>query len=325
MRADVNRDFTTAASPSKRSIYAALAGNVAVAVVKLVAYFVSGSAAMLVEVIHSLIDTANQGLLLLGLRLSARPADERHPFGYGMESFFWTFIVGLLILVAGGVASVYEGIEKLRRPTAIDHLPLTLGVLAISFVLETIAFVASWREFERGRPVLTRRLRGVTLAQAIHHSPDPGVFEVLAEGVATLLGLVIAAAGIIGSVVFHLAWADGAAAVAIGILLIALAGIVLSESKSLLTGEAVHPVILEGVREILSADARIKKVGEILSMFLGPNHILLAATVDFQDGLTGQQISEASNDVLKHLQEVEPRVCRLFLRADGAPRTNEVR
>ena len=212
------------ASPSKRSIYAALAGNIAVAAVKLVAFVISGSASMLVEAIHSGIDTVNQGLLLLGMRLSARPPDEQHPFGYGMDTFFWTFVVGMLILVAGGVASIYEGIEKLRHPQLIDHLPLTLGVLGVSFVFEAASFLVSWRESERGRPELSRRrFRRVSLAQFIHFSPDPAVFEVLAEGIASILGLILAAAGVIGTAVFGWRFADGAAAVAIGLLLVVLA------------------------------------------------------------------------------------------------------
>jgi cation diffusion facilitator family transporter len=306
------------ASPSKRSIYAALIGNVAVAAVKLVAYVISGSASMLVEAIHSVIDTVNQGLLLLGMRLSDRPADAQHPFGYGMDTFFWTFVVGMLIFVAGGVASIYEGVEKLRHPEILDHLPLTLGVLGLSFVFEAVSFVASWRESEKGRPELARRkVRRASLFQFIHFSPDPGVFEVLAEGIASLLGLILAAAGVIGSAVFGLAWADGAAAVAIGFLLVVLAGIVLVESKSLLTGEAVSAPILDGVRKILEADPRVAKVDEILSMYLGPAEILLAATLQFHDGTSAQQVRETSDTILEQLRKVEPRVMKLFLRADG--------
>lgn len=306
------------ASPSKRSIYAALIGNVAVAAVKLVAFIISGSAAMLVEAIHSVIDTVNQGLLLLGMRLSARPADDQHPFGYGMDTFFWTFVVGMLIFVAGGVASIYEGVEKLRHPEAIDHLPLTLGVLAVSFIFEAVSFIASWRESEKGRPELSRRrYRKVSLFQFIHFSPDPGVFEVLAEGIASLLGLILAAGGVIGSAVFGWVWADGAAAMSIGALLVALAGIVLVESKSLLTGEAVSPPILDGLREIICADPGVAKLDKILSMYLGPDEILLAATLDFPEGTTARQVRETSDRILTKLQKVEPRVARLFLRADG--------
>jgi len=305
-------------SPSKRSIYAALAGNVAVAAIKLMAFFISGSASMLVEAIHSVIDSANSSLLLLGARLSVRRPNAQHPFGYGMDSFFYTFVVGMLIFAAGGVASVYEGIQKLRHPQPIDHISLSLAVLALSFVFETLSFLASWRESKLALPELARRFYPrVSLIQFIHLSPNPGVFEVLAEGIASLLGLILAAIGVIGTAIFGWAWGDGAAAVAIGVLLIALAGIVLAESKSLLTGEAVSAPILEGVREILGRDPRILKIEELLSMYQGPDAILLAATLEFKPGTTADDIKDISNTVMARLREVEPRITRLFLRADG--------
>lgn len=306
------------ASPSKRSIYASLAGDLAVAAVKLGAFFISGSTSMLVEGFHSLIDSVNSGLLLLGTRLSAREPDDLHPFGYGMDSFFWTFVVGMLIFTAGGIASVYEGVEKLRHPKPLDHLPLILGVLVLSFAFEAFAFLFSWRESERGRPELSRRRnRRVSLFQFIHFSPQPGVFEVLAEGIASLLGLILAAIGVIGTAAFGWVWADGAAAIAIGTLLIVLAGVVLAESKSLLTGEAVPPVILDGVRDILKADPSVTAIDELLSMYLGPDEILLAATLDFKDGTTARQVREVSDRALAQLRKVEPRITKLFLRADG--------
>jgi cation diffusion facilitator family transporter len=301
---------------SRRSIYAALAGNVGVALVKFAAFFFSGSASMLVEGFHSVIDTVNQALLLLGTHLSDRPADDKHPFGYGMESFFWSFVVGMLIFVAGGVASLYEGYEQLIHPEPLRHVPLSLGVLAIAFVLEGLSFLASLRESERGRPPLTRkRYRRVSLYQYIHFSPDPAVFEVLAEGAASLLGLILAAFGVIGGALFGWHEADGAAAIAIGILLMALAGVVLAESKSLLTGEAVSPTILDGVRKILSADPRIARVDEILSLYFGPDEILLAARLKFKRDLPAHQIDQVAADLLRRLKDAEPRISRLFLRA----------
>jgi cation diffusion facilitator family transporter len=252
------------------------------------------------------------------MRLSSRPADEQHPFGYGMDSFFWTFLVGMLIFSAGGLASIYEGVEKLRHPQALTHLTLTLAVLALSFLFETLSFLVSWRESERGRPQLSRRrYRRATLAQFIHFSPDPGVYEVLAEGIASLLGLVLATAGVLGTAIFGWAWADGAAAIAIGVLLVGLGGIVLAESKSLLTGEGVSPTILDGVREILKADPRVLGIKELLSMYLGPDEIFLAATLNFQAGIKAREVREISDAILARLKQIEPRVSRLFLRADG--------
>jgi cation diffusion facilitator family transporter len=306
------------ADPARRSLYASLAGNIAVAAVKLAAYFFSGSASMLVEAFHSVVDTSNSGLVLLGLTVSRRPPDKRHPFGYGMDSFFWTFIVGMLIFVAGGVASIYEGIEKLRHPAPLSHVPLILGVLALSLVFEAISFLASWHESERSRSTLSRRkYRHVTLAQYIHFSPNPGVYEVLAEGVASLLGLILAAIGIVGSAYFSWRWADGAAALAIGALLIALAGVVLAESKSLLTGEAIPAALLDEVRDALCADTRVRKVEELLSMYLGPDEILLAATLEFRGGTTTDQVKEISSRIMARLRHDEPRITKLFLRADG--------
>ncbi|HEY4075563.1 MAG TPA: cation diffusion facilitator family transporter [Rhizomicrobium sp.] len=302
------------ASPSKRSIYASLAGDVGVAAVKFGAFFVSGSASMLVEAFHTLVDSLNGALLLLGMRLSARQPDKQHPFGYGMDSFFWTFIVGMLIFAAGGIASIYQGIEKLRHPEPLTHVPLTIGVLILSFVFEGLAFLASWRESERGRPWLSRRRhRRLTLAQFIHFSPNPGVYEVLAEGIASLLGLIVAALGVIGTA--YLGWSrgDGIAALTIGILLIALAGIVLVESKSLLTGEAVPPVIMEEVRQALDSEPSISKINEVLSMYLGPDEILLAAALEFKKGTTAHEVKEVSDRVMARLQEAEPRITRLFL------------
>jgi cation diffusion facilitator family transporter len=306
------------ASASKRSIYVSLVGGVAVAAVKFGAFFISGSASMLVEAFHSVVDSLNAALLLLGMRLSARPSDKRHPFGYGMDSFFWTFIVGMLIFTAGGVASIYEGIEKLRHPEPLSHVPLSLSVLALSFVIEGLAFLASWRESERGRPKLSRqRHRRLTLAQYIHFSPNPGVYEVLAEGVASLLGLILAGLGVIGTAYFRWPGGDGAAALAIGVLLIALAGIVLGESKSLLTGEAVAPVIMDEIRQALNSEPCISKINGVLSIYLGPEDILLAATLEFKAGTTAHQVKEVSDHVIARLQKAEPRITRLFLRADS--------
>lgn len=307
------------AEPSNRSLYASLAGTAAVAAVKFGAFLLSGSASMLVEAFHSVVDGLNGGLLLMGMHLSTREPDERHPFGYGMDSFFWTFIVGMLIFAAGGIASLYEGIGKLRHPQPVDHVPLTLAALALSFVFEALSFIVSWRESERGRPQLSRRRhRRVGLVRFIHSSPNPGVFEVLSEGLASLLGLLLAAAGVIGTALLGWRHSDGIAAIAIGVVLIALAAIVLAESKSLLTGEAVSAAIREGVCEILVADPRVSGIRELLSMYLGPHEILLAASLTFAEGTTAAEVRDISNAALAKLREVEPRVGRLFLRTGDA-------
>jgi cation diffusion facilitator family transporter len=309
------------ATPSKTSIYAALAGNVAVGGVKLMAYAFSGSSSMLVEAIHSAIDTLNQGLLLFGLKRGARPPDDRHPFGYGLEAYFWTFVVALLIFLAGGLASIYEGVQKLLHPAPIEHVPLTIAVLAVCMVFEIVSLVVSLRQAERGRPGSSRkRVPRPSLAQWIHFSPDPGVFEVLAEDAASILGLVFAFLGVVGTAWFGWPLADGVAAVAIGLLLVLLAGIVVVETHSLLTGEAALPSTVNAAREILDSDPRVDSVCEVLSMQLGPDEILMAATLDFQDNLTGPQLEEASDQLTEKLLAADPRITRLFLRPGRAKR-----
>jgi cation diffusion facilitator family transporter len=306
-------------SPSKKSIYAALAGNVAVGAVKLAAFFASGSSAMLVEAIHSLIDTLNQVLLLFGLYRGARPADARHPFGYGLEAYFWTFVVALLILSAGGLASINTGIQRLLHPGPVENVALTLAVIALCMVLEILSFAVSLREAERGRPaVARRRVPKVSLLQSIHFSSDPAVFEVLAEDAASILGLVIAAFGVAGTAWLGWPEADGIAAIAIGVLLIALAGVVIVETQSLLTAEAALPSIVDEARSILGKDERVSTVCEVLSMHLGPQEILMAATVDFRNDLTGPQLEEAVDELTARLQSADPRITRLFIRPGRA-------
>jgi cation diffusion facilitator family transporter len=308
------------ASPSRISILAALAGNVAVGVVKLLAYLLSGSSSMLVEAVHSAVDTLNQCLLLFGERRGARPADESHPFGYGLEAYFWTFVVGLLILVAGGLGSIYEGILKLRHPEPLTHVTLSIVVLALCMLFEIASLAVSMRQSDNNRsPLFNRRHQGrVSIAQAIHFSPDPGIFEVLAEGVASIIGLLLAFAGIAGSAWFGWLAADGWAAVAIGALLVMLAGVVVAETHSLLTGEGAARPVVDGLREILEADPHVAAVCEILTMFLGPNRLLVAATLNFKPGLSGEDVAVASDAICAKLRAADKRINQLFLRPGQA-------
>lgn len=306
------------------AIYAALAGNVAVALVKLGAFAVSGSSAMLVEAIHSLVDTLNQVLLLFGLYRGARPPDRRHPFGYGLEAYFWTFVVALLIFMVGGVASIYEGWRKLRDPTPIGHVGLTVAVLAVCLAFDIAAFVIGVRAAESDRPPLSKKyFPKITLAQSIHFSADPGVFEVLAEDGASILGLLIAFAGVASSAWLGWAAADGLAAVAIGMLLVLVAGVLVNETRSLLTAEAAAPSVLAEVDAVLKGDDRVANICAVQSMHLGPREILMAVTLDFRDDLTGPQLEQAADELSRRLRESDPRITRVFMRpgraADGEP------
>jgi len=292
-------------------VYAALAGNLAIAATKFVAFALTGSSAMLTEAIHSSVDTGNQGLLLLGLARARKPPSQTHPFGYGMEVYFWAFVVALLIFALGGAFSIYEGVLKILRPEPIDRAWINFLVIGLAVLFEGGSFLVAWKEFR----VLTR---GTPFMRAIRRSKDPSVFAVLLEDGAALAGLVIAALGVAGSAVFGVPWADGAASVAIGVLLVAVAIFLANETRSLLTGESASPRIVEAVREMLAADPRVDTVAEVLSMHLGPQEILLGVTLDFHDDLTAGEIEDAADDFAMRIRAIDARITRVFVRSGRA-------
>ena len=292
-------------------VYAALAGNLAIAATKFVAFALTGSSAMLTEAIHSSVDTGNQGLLLLGLARARKPPSQTHPFGYGMEVYFWAFVVALLIFALGGAFSIYEGVLKILRPEPIDRAWINFLVIGLAVLFEGGSFLVAWKEFR----VLTR---GTPFMRAIRRSKDPSVFAVLLEDGAALAGLVIAALGVAGSAVFGVPWADGAASVAIGVLLVAVAIFLANETRSLLTGESASPRIVEAVREMLTADPRVDTVAEVLSMHLGPQEILLGVTLDFHDDLTAGEIEDAADDFAMRIRAIDARITRVFVRSGRA-------
>jgi cation diffusion facilitator family transporter len=306
------------ASGSKLSIYSALAGNVAVTVVKFGAFVLSGSSAMLTEAIHSVVDTANQLLLLYGMHRSVQPPDEDHPFGYGMEIYFWTFVVSLLIFALGGAVAIYQGVLKLMRPTPIDHAGISIAVIALSAVFEIASLAVSMRAAEKTRSAIARRLPKLSLLRTIHISKDPGVFEVFAEGGASIIGLAFAAVGVAAAAWLGAPLADGLASIAIGLLLAVVAFVLGSETRSLLTGEAAAKPVVDEVRAILEADARVRAVSEVQSMHLGPQEILVAVSLNFQDSLSGPQLEQAADELTDRLKAADARITRLFLRPGGA-------
>lgn len=296
---------------SKVVIYAALAGNLAIAVTKFVAFVLTGSSAMLTEAIHSTVDTGNQGLLLLGLARARKAPSETHPFGYGMELYFWAFVVALLIFSLGGAVSIYEGVHKIIEPEPIQRAWINFLVIGIAILFEGGSFLVAWKEFKVVR-------RGAPFLRSLRLSKDPSIFAVLLEDGAALAGLVIAGLGVTGASLLGLPWADGAASIAIGVLLILVAVFLANETRSLLTGESASPRIVAEVRAALEADPRVESVAEILSMHLGPQEILLGVTLDFRDDLTAVEIEDAGDDFAGVIRRVDPRITRVFVRSGRA-------
>lgn len=299
-----------AAHGSKSVIYAALAGNAAIAVMKFVAAAFTGSAAMLSEGIHSVVDTGNQGLMLYGLRQARRKPDDLHPFGYGMELYFWTFVVAILIFAVGAGLSVYEGVAHILHPVPMTDPLWSYGVLALSLVFEGTAWVIAFRAFDK-----QRGQHGVLAA--IRRSKDPTVFTVLFEDTAAITGLLIAFAGVAAAQYFDEPIFDGIASVAIGGVLAGVAILLARESKGLLIGESVDPEVLLGIRRLVAAESGIVAVNEVLTMHLGPHDVLLAISLDFADGLASEKVEEATSGLERRIVTKYPQVRRVFIEAQN--------
>jgi len=302
------------ASGSKVVVYAALAGNLAIAAAKLVAFVLTGSSAMLTEAIHSLVDTGNQGLLLFGLSRAARPPDQAHPFGHGMELYFWSFVVALLIFTMGGAVSIYEGVHKIQHPQVIQQAWVNFVVLGVAVLFEGSSFAIALREFN-----LVRRTSGLLLS--IRRSKDPSIFAVLLEDGAALAGLVVALLGVGVAVFLHIPEADGVASVVIGVMLILVAAFLANETRSLLTGEAASPRVVSAVRTLLEGDPRVEAVAEVLTMHLGPQEILLGVTLDLRDDVSAGELEGFAIDLTQAIKQVDDRITRVFLRPRPLPQT----
>jgi len=294
-------------SESKTAIFAAIAGNLAIAVTKLIAAYFTGSSAMLSEGIHSIVDTGNGGLLLLGLRKSKKPPDANHPFGHGKELYFWSLIVAIMIFALGGGMSVYEGITHLRHPHASDPT-WNYVVLGLAIIFESVSFFFAFKAFrtELGEQGVFKTIRA---------SKDPTTFTVLFEDTAALLGLLVALVGIFLGDVLDNPYLDGTASIVIGLILGAVAAFLAFETKGLLIGEGVSPETLESVRTMVKADDAVDEVKKSLTMHFGPSEVLLALEVRFKRHLRTTQIAEAINRLEAQIREKHPEIKHIFIEA----------
>ena len=305
------------AAGSKKVIYAALIGNFLIAITKFGASVYTGSSAMLSEGIHSLVDTGNQGLLLHGMRKAKQPADEQHPFGYGAELYFWAFVVAILIFAVGAGVSIYEGIGKVLDPHPITKISVNFIVLALACIFEGVAWTIAYREFET-----TRGKRG--FLEAVRQSKDPTVFTVLFEDTAAMLGLVVAFLGIAGAAWLGLPWLDGAASIVIGVILAITALLLAIETKGLLIGEAAAPELIGDIRAIVEATATVDTLNEVRTLHRGPNDVLLALSIDFEDNLTAGKVEDAIYQLETAIKQRFPIVRRLFIEVQSAAHHDEM-
>ncbi len=296
-------------SGSKKVIYAALVGNALISVTKLGAAATTGSSAMLSEGIHSIVDTGNQVLLLLGLGRSTRQADQDHPFGYGKEIYFWSFVVAILIFAVGSGVSLYEGIHRLLHPEPMGDPRINYIVLALAFVFEGVAWGMALKEFQLSKGRLG-------YLQAVRQSKDPATFVVLFEDTAAMLGIIVAFLGIWLGHVTGLIWLDGAASVVIGLILGLTAWFLAVETKHLLIGEAAAPDCVAGVRQLATATEGVVKVNELLTLHMGPEFILVNLSLDFQDDYTADRIEAAVAQLEQNIKTDWPLVKKVFAKAE---------
>jgi cation diffusion facilitator family transporter len=297
----------TGKSASRRIVLAALAGNIAVAVLKFGAFLLTGSAAMLTEGVHSVVDTCDQGLLLLGQTRAARRPNARHPFGYGMEAYFWSFVVALMVFFAGGSVAVVGGVNKLLHPHAMTKPGINLVVIAISGVFEAVSFLPAYRQYKKmiGR-------RQVRLWRFVTVSKDPSLFATLLEDVASMIGLGLAALGVIGATYLGFGWADAAASIGIGVLLLASALIMANETRSLIAGEAAALPVVERAREALKTAGVAGSLEAMRTLHLGPDKILVAISWRFAKGQSGAAIDKACGVLMAALKEADPRISEVL-------------
>ena len=297
------------ASGGRAAVVAALLANAGIAVSKFAAFAFTGSSSMLAEAVHSVADTGNQGLLLLGGRRAEREPDAEHPFGYGMDRYFYAFVVALVLFSVGALFALYEGYEKLRHPHELDSPLVAIGVLLVAMALEAFSFRTAYRESAKVKPA------GMSWPGFIRHSKNPELPVVLLEDTAALTGLAFALAGVGLTLAFDEPRWDGVGTLAIGILLGAVAFVLAVEMKSLLIGEAASPPDVEKIRAAL-ADGEITRVIHLRTVHIGPDEVLVAAKVAFRPDADMAAVAGGINAAEARVRAAVPLVSLMYLEPD---------
>ena len=297
------------AKSSKTVILAAFSANLLIALVKFAVAWLSASSAMLAEAVHSSADTINQVLLFVGIKKAAKKADELHPFGFSGEAYFWPFIVAIILFTSGAIFSIYEGVQKLRHPAPVAHVPIALLVLGIAMVAEGTSLRVAFKKIniERGKTGLVAYLRQSKKAELI---------VVFLEDTAALIGLTIAITALLLEYFSGVLFFDGLASILIGVLLAATALFMGNETKSLLIGESADPALLRKIRLLLLKEDSISRVIHIRSLHLGADDILLAIKAEFNPRLNPRQICNMINGIEADIRGHYPQINKIFIEPD---------
>jgi cation diffusion facilitator family transporter len=311
----------TSSSPSSTSstfvLYAALAGNVAVAIVKFAAAMFTGSSAMLSEGFHSLVDSTNEVLLLYGEHRARKPPDEGHPLGHGRELYFWCFVVAMLIFGLGAGVSIYEGVTRVFDPQPVEDEMVNYIVLGAAAVFEGVSWFFAMRAF--------RRSHGESgVFETARRSKNPTIFMVLFEDSAALIGLLIAFLGTFGATHLGVPELDGAASIGIGLVLAAVAAFLSRESKGLLIGEGASRSVIESIRKIVLAQPHVVHINDFYSVHLGPEQILVAIALDFTDEVTVGELERDVQSIEDEIRRRHPAVVAVFLKPQAHAATGAI-
>src|SRR5262245_23872406 len=292
---------------SKRVIAAALVGNVLVATTKLAAALYTGSSAMMSESVHTFADTGNELLLLHGLRRAARPPDADHPFGHGRELYFWSFVVALLVFALGSGVSIYEGVSHVLNPVEITNPAVNYVVLGLALLFEGGSWWVAFTAFRASRG-------GLGYLEAVRRSKDPTTFTVLAEDTGAILGILIAFAGTLAAQLLRRPVLDGAASIAIGVLLGLIAILLARETKGLLIGEPARSELVKSICRIAGEHGGIRRSNGLFTVHLGPRQIVAALSVEFEDAVTAAEVESIVADLEDRVRKLYPEVVSLLVK-----------
>jgi cation diffusion facilitator family transporter len=293
----------------KKAIIAAFLANLGIAVAKLVGFIVTGAASMLAEAIHSLADTGNQGLLLLGGNRAAQPPDERHPFGYGRERYFWAFVVAIVLFTVGAVFALYEGYEKVLNPHHLDDPIIAIGILGVAIVLESLSLRTAVKE--------SAHLKGDQgWWTFIKKTRNPELTTVLLEDCGALLGLLFAFAGIALSELTDNARFDAVGSLAIGFLLAGIAWILANKNRSLLIGEAADKKQIDKIQSAIEQSESVEKLIHLRTLQLGPEDLLVTAKLDFTGNVTMETLGNVIDGIEARIRLVAPEARLIFIEPD---------
>ena len=292
-----------------RAIFAAFFANLGIAISKFVGFAITGSSSMLAEAIHSVADTGNQLLLLLGGRKARKEATPLHPFGFGRERYFWSFVVALVLFTLGSAFAIYEGVHKLQHPEPLESATVALVILGVAIVLECFSL--------RTAIVESRAVKGLnSWPQFVRRAKTPELPVVLLEDIGALTGLVIALSAIsIAEVTDEPIW-DGVGTVIIGVLLGIIAIFLAVEMKGLLIGEAADPDVQDRIRRAVEADPDVRRLIHFRTNHLGPEDVLIAGKVEFTPELSGVGLADAVNRIETAIRAEVPIAGRIYLEPD---------